>query len=82
MKIGVPLYMIVLSAMMFFAIGNIGGNPGKADLLIAAGSVMFWISDVIIGINAFWKEVPKHLCFVWIFYAPGQLLIALSVIYH
>lgn len=82
MKIGVPLYMLVLSAMMFVAIGNIGNNPDRGDLLIAAGSVMFWFSDIIIGINAFWRKIPKHLCFVWSLYAPGQLLIALSVLYQ
>lgn len=82
LKIGVPVYMLVLSAMMFMALGNINGSYEKAGILIAAGASMFWISDIIIGVNSFWKKVPRYLCFVWLLYAPGQLLIALSVIYH
>ena len=79
-KLAVPvlIYMGVISTMVFFAItGFVPGNPVKKGLIVG-GALFFLISDIILALDAFVKEIPHATVFVWALYAPGQMMLAVS----
>ncbi len=79
MKGPVLLYVIIISLMVNRAISTFSGgyfNPTQA-LLISAGAVLFFVSDVILALHRFrhpWRYGRINLAF----YYAGQALIALS----
>ncbi len=79
-KLGISPYMIAVSATMILAIGNLNAINTKA-LLISTGAIMFWLSDLVLGVDAFYKKLKFNALYIWGLYAPGQLLIALSCYY-
>ena len=81
MFVPVAVYMFALSAMVFFAVGAAIAAPTTALTLGACGAVLFYISDGVLGWSTFVKTINRSTVIVWSFYAPGQLLIALSVFY-
>lgn len=81
MLLPVIVYVSALSLIVFFSVHKAIGSDGTAYYLRATGAVMFFLSDVILGWNEFAKPIPQARIFVWTFYAPGQLLIALSLFY-
>ncbi len=82
MKVPVILYMLIISIMVDLAVGMLA-NPavGKTQgLLVFFGAVLFYLSDVILAANRFWKPWRYHRISLALYYA-GQLLIALSAGY-
>lgn len=80
-KYFIGIYMIIVSTMVFIAIGNLTTKITIKTILISIGSVLFWLSDLVLGVDAFWKKLKLESLFVWGLYAPAQLLIALSCFY-
>ena len=80
-RIAIGIYSLITSATMVIASGNLGNSFGTKGMLITIGTMLFWLSDLILGMHIFWKKIKFHTLFVWGLYAPGQLLIALSCFY-
>jgi len=78
MDIPILVYSLILGAMVFtaFILLNLDGSINT--VFIVSGAVLFLVSDVILAVNGFVKEIPRASVIVWSFYAPAQLLIALS----
>lgn len=79
MKIPVALYVLVICVMVHRALSTLFGDaftPTQA-WLIAVGAFLFWISDLILGVNRFRRPFRYHRISL-AFYYGGQLLIALS----
>jgi uncharacterized membrane protein YhhN len=72
-------YMLVISVMVNRAISTLASpafRPGQAAM-IAVGAILFYISDVILAANRFWRPW-KYDRISLAFYYSGQLLIALA----
>jgi uncharacterized membrane protein YhhN len=82
MRMPVIVYMVVISVMVSRAVATLA-NPvlkiGQA-VMMAVGAVLFYISDVILAANRFWKPWRYHRVSL-AFYYSGQLLIALAASY-
>lgn len=72
-------YMLVISLMVHRALSTYAGpafTSGQA-LMIAFGALLFYLSDVILAANRFWKPWRYHRWSLALYYG-GQLLIALA----
>ena len=72
-------YTLVISLMVHQAIALLAGGvleQGRA-LLAIAGAVLFYLSDVILAANRFWKPWRYNRYSLYLYFG-GQLLIALS----
>lgn len=82
MKIPVAFYILIISAMVTAAVAALfsASVPGKTAWLITVGSIFFWISDIVLGVNRF--RIPlKYDRLSLIAYYLGQFLIAVSTYY-
>ncbi|MBN1481301.1 lysoplasmalogenase [candidate division KSB1 bacterium] len=82
MKIPVILYIVIISVMVnraFAALVSPVFNLMQA-VMIAAGALLFYLSDFILAANRFWKPWPYHRISLGFYYA-GQFLLALSANY-
>lgn len=79
--IQVVLYIVILDMMGFFAIAKLSNGSGLFEYSLALGAAMFWVSDLILSINAFVKKIPHSTVYTWLFYAPAQFLFALSTLH-
>jgi uncharacterized membrane protein YhhN len=79
MKIPVALYILVICVMVHRAVSTLFGDAftEAQGWLIAIGAFLFWISDLILGVNRFRRPFRYHRISLG-FYYSGQLLIALS----
>ncbi len=79
MKIPVILYMVIISTMVNRAFAALASPVfGKTHAwMIAVGALLFYLSDVMLAANKFWKPWRYHRFSLVLYYA-GQLLIALS----
>jgi uncharacterized membrane protein YhhN len=79
MKIPVALYVLVIGVMVHRAISTLFGETFSVTQgrLIAVGAFLFWVSDLMLGINRFRRPFRSHRISLAFYYA-GQLLIALS----
>jgi uncharacterized membrane protein YhhN len=79
MRMPVIAYIVVISAMVSRAASTLNSPFFKNSqaLMILAGAVLFYISDVILAANRFWKSW-KYNRISLAFYYSGQLLIALA----
>lgn len=77
----VLIYMIVISVMVYLAIGRLNDGVSAKGLLVAIGALLFLVSDVLLAVNEFVMKLPNATVIVWAVYAPSQLLIALSCYY-
>lgn len=78
----VLVYMLVISLMVNRAVST-PASPvfGTAQAaMVASGAVLFYISDVILAANKFWKPWQYHRVSLAFYYA-GQFLIALAASY-
>lgn len=78
----VIIYMLVISVMVNRAVSTLVSpvfRPGQA-VMVAAGAILFYVSDVILAANRFWKPW-KYERISLAFYYGGQLLIALAASY-
>ena len=82
MKIPVILYIVIISIMLSRAIAILSSPSFEftQSLMIFMGAFLFYISDIILAANRFWK--PWRFSRVNLaFYFAGQMLIALSASY-
>ena len=81
LKAAVMIYGLVMPFMVTRAISTLFGEAFSptAALLVSIGSVMLFLGDAEYGLHRFWK--PMKYTIGPIFYAGGQLLIALSCSY-
>jgi uncharacterized membrane protein YhhN len=82
MKIPVIVYIVIISLMVNRAIA-IFSSPEFSNSqawLVAVGAGLFYISDVILAANRFWKPW-KYQRISLAFYYAGQMLISLAASY-
>jgi len=82
MKGPVIAYVLIISLMVIQAVG-VFANPEIADfqaLMMVLGALLFYISDVILAANRFWRPWKFNRISL-AFYYSGQMLIALSASY-
>lgn len=82
LKIPVIIYIIIISIMVsraYSAINSTVFGIGQA-LMIASGAMLFYISDVILALNQFYRPWKRNYVLL-AFYYSGQFLIALSASY-
>jgi len=73
------VYMLAISVMVNRAVSTLWSpifHPGQATM-IASGAVLFYMSDVILALNRFWKPCSYSRISLALYYG-GQLLIALG----
>jgi uncharacterized membrane protein YhhN len=81
MKVPVLFYILVISLMVVgggTVMGDTGIN-GKGRLLVFAGALLFYISDLFVARNRFLKKEFVNRLFGLPLYYSGQFLIAFSV---
>ncbi|MDZ7725470.1 MAG: lysoplasmalogenase [candidate division KSB1 bacterium] len=82
MRIPVIAYIVIISVMVNRAASaplSPEFTPSQA-LLVLFGALLFYLSDVILAANKFWKPWRYNRISL-VFYYSGQLLIALSTGY-
>jgi len=82
LRLPVLLYISVICFMVNRAVSSLFGDaftPTQA-WLVGVGAVLFWVSDLMLGINRFRRPFRYHRISLAFYYA-GQLLIALSASY-
>lgn len=79
MKIPVIAYILIISVMTIQAVSVFAtpGITGGHASMIVSGALLFYISDVILAVNRFWRPWKYHRISL-AFYYSGQMLIALS----
>lgn len=79
MKGAVVAYIVIISLMVNRAVSTFYGDFFSAPQawMIAIGAVLFYISDIFIALNRFWRPFRWNRISLY-FYYGGQLLIALS----
>lgn len=73
----VLVYMLLIAVTVFLSFTYLNGGTVKGPLL-AAGSVLFALSDCVLAVNQFVKKIRHSTVITWLLYAPAQLFIALS----
>jgi len=81
MLLPVIIYVTALSLIVFFSVNGYIRNHDIPHALMMCGAILFYISDAILGWNQFIKYFKFGTFYIWLFYAPGQFLIALSLFY-
>lgn len=81
MLLPVIVYVFALSLIVFFSVNGYIRNHDTSHAMIMCGAILFYISDAILGWNQFIKYFKYGTFYIWLFYAPGQFLIALSLFY-
>jgi uncharacterized membrane protein YhhN len=82
MKGPVVGYILVISVMVSRALSTLVSpvfGDGQA-LMVVAGALLFYFSDVILGANRFWRPWKYHDASLALYYG-GQSLIALAASY-
>jgi uncharacterized membrane protein YhhN len=82
MKVSVALYVLIITFMATAATATLwsDGFPGTAALFVTVGSILFYLSDVILAVNRF-RYPMRFNRLSLIPYYLGQLLIAVSTYY-
>lgn len=80
LKIGVPVYMLLVTIMVIMAFGVFLTIPGLSSTILFIGAVLFWFSDLMIALNAFYKPIEASKWIVWSCYGTAQMLITCSLI--
>jgi uncharacterized membrane protein YhhN len=72
-------YMLVISVMVHRAVSTLASPlfTTGAAAMIAAGALLFYLSDVILAANRFWRPWKYHHWSLALYYS-GQLLLALA----
>lgn len=83
-KIPLSLYTLLVTFMAVKAvwIWIQGADSLKFQWMFTAGALLFWISDIFLGINRFIQKKYLFSVLVSTCYFLGQLMIALSVYYQ
>lgn len=81
--IGVVVYFILVSTMLWSAVLRLQLNGDWASGLGVMGAILFYISDLLIAVSAMWKMRPMLLqgrALIMVMYYGAQLIISMSVI--
>ena len=78
----VLIYALVLLAMGVWAHKRRGATTSTSFKLVAAGAILFAISDGLIAVNKFAFEVPAERILVMSIYMTSQYLIVRGLIEH
>jgi uncharacterized membrane protein YhhN len=83
MKVSVGVYILIISFMAAAAVSTLYSDriTSTTAILVAAGSLLFYISDVILALNRF-RLPMKYNRLSLIPYYAGQFLIAASTYYY
>lgn len=81
MILPVVIYVTALSLIVFFSVNGYLRSGDSSHAMMMWGAILFYISDAILGWTQFVKYFRFATFYVWLFYAPGQFLIALSLFY-
>ena len=83
MKIPVGIYILIISFMAAAAVSMLVSKEitSQTSILVAAGSILFYASDVILALNRF-RFPMKYNRLSLIPYYAGQFLIAVSTYYY
>jgi uncharacterized membrane protein YhhN len=79
MKLPVVAYILIISLMVnraFSTLASPGFNLAQA-LMVGAGALLFYLSDMVLAANRFWRPLKYHRLNLALYYA-GQFLIALA----
>ena len=82
LRLPVIAYMLVISVMVSRAVSTLASpvfSLGQA-VMVASGAILFYLSDVILAANRFWRPWRYDRISLAFYYA-GQLLIALAASY-
>jgi len=82
LKAPVFLYALVLMGMGVWAFKRRGGTSGTSFRLVAAGAVLFVLSDSLIAVNRFSFAIPGERILVMSIYLTAQYLIVQGLISH
>jgi len=82
MKLPVALYVVIICLMVNRAASTFFGTAFTITqaLLLTAGALLFWLSDLMLAVNRFRRPFRYHRLSLALYYG-GQLLIALSPAY-
>ena len=78
MIVPVVIYTLILNMMGYFAITSLNKGLTASGIMLAAGAVLFMISDFILSVNAFVVKIKYSTVYTWLLYAPAQFLFVLS----
>lgn len=83
MKVSVGVYILIISFMAAAAVSTLYSQEitAKTAILVAAGSLLFYVSDVILALNRFRLPMKYNRLSLVPYYA-GQFLIAVSTYYY
>ncbi|HEY0886654.1 MAG TPA: lysoplasmalogenase family protein [Ramlibacter sp.] len=76
LKVAVGAYVIVIALMAAQAIGRAGVLRDRASAAVAAGAVLFMVSDSLLATNRFALPLPLAQLWVLATYYAAQILIA------
>ena len=75
MFVPVVFYASVIAAMALMALSRFQNVPVKSFQLVFAGALIFIASDLLIGLNKFYKAIPYAGMWIMTLYCLGQYLI-------
>jgi len=78
-KITVPVYMALASCSLVLAVDILANRITLETVLFFSGVLLFYISDIMLAFFIFMKRWQYSFIPVWLTYAPGIFLIALSI---
>jgi uncharacterized membrane protein YhhN len=75
MRLPVRVYGLVISFMLLLALHMFYVNNKTAGRYMAAGAILFVISDSVLAINKFWTPVPAGDVVIMLTYGSAQFCI-------
>lgn len=81
LKAGILIYITAVSFSLYASLSGLMYFHDLKSLITFTGMLLFWISDLILIHHLLIKKVKLESLIVWGLYAPGQLLITLSVFF-
>lgn len=75
-------YAVIISCMLGKAISNFTGNKSPYRLLTLIGSIMFWLSDLVLAIDMFGTASRWTWVLCSYNYWPAQCIIAFSLFFY
>lgn len=78
-KIIIVIYAIIISFMLGKAISNFARNRSFSNLLIGLGSLLFFVSDLMLLLGSFGGIDVSCMCLAT--YYPAEVILALSIMF-
>ena len=80
MKIAVPVYGIVISFMLLLALHMLFISNKPAGQMMAAGAVLFVVSDSLLAMNKFYSPFENAGLLIMLIYGLAQVIIVAGAI--